>query len=169
VFDRLTIVAIAWLIGCTDSDDPVPDPRCADGIAPLHLYPDADGDNWGDAMSAGELLCTDSQGTNVPNNTDCADGDLMAFPGSLVFSATPVVGTGTSYDFNCDGIATPLFPNVTECRGDMAFCESLPPGWLNPPVPSCGEADPFVTACSPENKAGCRPLIDVSSTLQPCN
>jgi hypothetical protein len=62
--------------GIDNDCDGTPD----DGAAPVTLYPDQDGDGFGNPASPTEL-CGDSPGF-VADNTDCNDGNAQIFPGS---------------------------------------------------------------------------------------
>jgi Putative metal-binding motif len=46
------------------------------------LYPDVDGDGWGESGGAGTVGCLDTPGM-VNNDGDCDDGNPFAYPGQL--------------------------------------------------------------------------------------
>ena len=84
-------------------------------------YDDADGDGYGDAGTA-QTTCSQPSGT-VSDDTDCADSDATAYPGS---TATEVPfdgvdqdcdGVDACTDLNCDGIPDLLFPSYRDDTG----------------------------------------------------
>ena len=75
---------------CTPPGGAVQDENCdgdfdeagaSDGVA---YYPDADGDNQGDANLSAEVLC-EQPPNYTTNNTDCDDNDITSFTGGTEF------------------------------------------------------------------------------------
>lgn len=120
----------------------------------VRLYPDADGDGFGDALAAGELVCGASTGL-VTTHSDCADGDKTAHPGGD-FSTTPIAGVtsgGLAFDYDCDGAETQEWTTAAP-----ATCQSYPadecPATLGAPglwatvIPKCGANGVWITGCA---------------------
>ncbi|MCA9563444.1 MAG: putative metal-binding motif-containing protein [Myxococcales bacterium] len=71
------------------------DDRIDEGTDLLVLFPDGDGDGFGDVTSAPTFSCTPIPGT-VPNNRDCNDGDTTVAPGRAELC--------NDIDDDCDGL-----------------------------------------------------------------
>jgi hypothetical protein len=80
-------------------------------------YQDHDGDGFGN-VNAATQACTRPTGY-VANNTDCCDTDAHAFPGQTAYFT--VADACGSYDYNCDGLATPESNGPTDCNPSL-FC-----------------------------------------------
>ena len=83
-----------------------------DNVSLLSWYPDADGDGFGDVVSA-VLMCGPPAGY-VMNSSDCNDDSAVIYPGAI--------GTYQGFDNNCDGVF-----QVEEhhtCPGDFNFDNS---------------------------------------------
>lgn len=103
------------------------------------VYPDADGDGFGDASEPPTKRCIDAPGF-VGNNLDCADGDAKAFPGQPEYFSVPILGARTvePFDFNCDGTTDVKLPlSASACGPGLPRPE--PDSWLGK-VPECGQA-----------------------------
>ncbi|MCB9762971.1 MAG: VCBS repeat-containing protein [Alphaproteobacteria bacterium] len=119
---------------CNDSNsavNPDADERCAtaydddcdglvnesDAVDAYTWYADSDGDSFGDATST-TLSCTEPTGY-VSDDTDCADSNADAYPGSHELE-TPLDGVDTDCDgddfcddLNCDGRPDVVFTSYT--------------------------------------------------------
>jgi len=62
---------------------------------PFDVFPDADGDGYGDASATATGVCEAAAG-QVTNNSDCADGNAAIHPGAEEICANKI-------DDNCDG------------------------------------------------------------------
>ena len=158
---RFLSVLVLVSVGCASEmrDDPnqvdattVDAPPCppADRV---RLYPDVDGDGFGDAQSLGTLFCAATSGY-VVNNHDCADGDVFANP-SGDFSTTKIQGSTITpdFDFNCDGTETPMDGGPAtaeaECFARPASnCGGFLSGWFQT-IPACGVSGHWNLKCVP--------------------
>ena len=100
---------------------------CA-GAACTTLYPDADGDSFGDrsatvANGKAKQICGGAAGAGwVTSNTDCCDaGDTnkAVHPGQTGWFTMPGP-CGIQFDYDCDGAMTPQYTALGAC--DMATC-----------------------------------------------
>jgi hypothetical protein len=122
------------------------------------VYPDADGDGFGDALEPPTKRCIDDPGF-VGNNLDCADGDAKAFPGQPEYFAVPILGARTvePFDFNCDGTTdVKLALSANACGSGIQPPE--PDSWLGN-VPECGKAGSLIVT-----PVACQ----TASTVQTC-
>jgi hypothetical protein len=138
-----------------------------DGCAAVRVYPDVDGDGFGDATSAGVLACS-----GVTNNTDCADQDANARPGQTEHRGVPITGPtqhGLAYDYNCDGVETPELTATVVCQ-TRAICGGAVNAWAGQNTPACGVTWPFVSACTVVNNGSgpfCSPA-NATDRVQGC-
>lgn len=113
------------------------------------LYRDSDDDGHGDGRSP-KSVCAGSLTGYVGGDGDCDDADPDAFPGQTDFFERPTLGTRT-FDFDCDGAASPEHPELSACRKEPPDCGGQ--GWQDS-VPACGETGIFVDC----DKGNCDPL-----------
>lgn len=118
-----------------------PDPPGTTGCA--NYYKDADSDGYG--TGSPQCLCAPATPFTSLVATDCYDANPLAKPGQ----AEPFdVDRGDgSFDYNCDGTATPLYPSNggCSCENWQCGCKHYP-GW-NDGVPACGQQGAFVASC----------------------
>lgn len=127
--------------------------NCNAGASCIVVYPDFDGDGYGDKVASlsvtgvggnkAQVVCSDSIPTGfVQDHTDCADNDSRAHPGAGA-QGSPINGTANNYDFDCDGVIT---KSIAEYPGGFCgFCGS--PDATN----TCA---PPATACASTNQVG---------------
>lgn len=136
---------------CDGSDNDCDDETDED-IVEVECRMDTDMDGYGDdtvAMSA----CTCPAGYFPPRpdgELDCRDGNASVSPGQTSYFTSPfcnsraTCGDDLSFDYNCDGVITPRYPNAgsTACgyisAGGFFFCGGG--GWTGDTVPECGQA-----------------------------
>jgi hypothetical protein len=137
----------------------VGDGDCASGKCVV-LYPDADGDGYGDKTRSGTHFCGQRMGF-VADNTDCCDVDRLVRPNASATQPTArnsaCPGGAGNFDYNCDGMETPK----TTGRGVMCNSPTDPctPGWVFG-APGCGETAPFTICIS-----GCSTITIVNECL----
>jgi len=134
-------LALAPGCGLISSDD-------CDGGKMVAMYPDLDGDRFGDSGAEPVLVCDKSPTPAglVANAKDCDDNDSRVHPGQMEFFSTPIAGrTMLAFDFDCDGVETPsvssLGPNGEECTflGAGQCVGGQPGGGWWGTVPACGD------------------------------
>lgn len=96
------------------------------------LHRDADADGYG-ARGVSMVAC-DSTSGYVVDGTDCYDGNALARPVAMVGGVDVDRGDG-SFDYDCDGVETPLRTEVSTCPTfDASAVHCPPPGWRLPYV-----------------------------------
>jgi cysteine-rich repeat protein len=141
------------------------DPAAAAGWACEHArlpdwYPDADGDGWG---VEGATVCgaTAPAGYGAPG--DCCDTNADVHPEQTAFFELPhtCAPDGTpSWDFDCDGIETPEWPDVAapcptgprdepSCPAGSGWCSAASgvAGCIG--APACGASGVYQAECAP--------------------
>ena len=100
------------------------------GSACTTLYPDADGDTFGDrgatvANGKAKQICGAAAGAGwVTSNTDCCDtGDTnkAVHPGQTAWFTTPGP-CGVQFDYDCDGTTASQYPAAGQC--DLTMCSA---------------------------------------------
>jgi hypothetical protein len=113
-------------------------------------FTDADGDGYRTTslVTSSNLACTGAgeAPASMPLG-DCCDRDQLVFPGQTAFF--PTASACGTFDYDCDGLATPQRAVVTTapvCQGlILSVCNQLvPPGWLAV-VPGCGQTGTYLT------------------------
>jgi len=66
---------------------------------------------------------------------DCADNDVLVYPGELKWYTTPSNGT-KSFDYNCDGIEEIQFTGILKCT--LPNCDTNSKNWASITPPNCG-------------------------------
>lgn len=94
---------------------------------------DLDGDGYG---AAGTDL-TNCSGSS--SQADCDDSSKLAFPKQPLFFTTPIPGTVSDYDYNCDGKEQQEHDATSSCSATT--CSNH--GWQTS-VPACGQAGTWV-------------------------
>ncbi len=128
---------------------------CGDGVLDPHEVCDDGNTVDGDGCEASCVLCYDDDddgvcngpdicatsvdydGDGSPCDKDCYDANPAAYPGSTEWYAVDR-GDG-SFDYDCDGRATPRWTRDRTCRLPC----STDVGWTGSGVPSCGEEADF--------------------------
>jgi hypothetical protein len=95
---------------------------------------------------------------------DCADRDPRANP-SADYQPSPIIGPldvgFLPFDFNCDGLETPKFPNdVVSCP--IALCDTTTEKWIGTPPP-CGQSGHYGRC-----KGNCTGPFDMGTRVQRC-
>jgi hypothetical protein len=137
---------------------------CAGGACTT-LYPDADGDSFGDrgataANGKAKQICGGAAGGGwVTSNTDCCDtGDAAktVHPGQTGWFTMP--GPCGGFDFDCDGTTTMQYPTAGAC--DLTACAA---GFAATTAcgamgdfQACDGAVPIVCAAPAAQAQGCR-------------
>lgn len=128
---------------------------CNDAVAAIYqnittCHADGDGDGYG--VAANTTVCTGASCVNattpgyVDDNTDCYDGNALAYPGSATCLST--VRGDASYDYNCSGTNTRC--GTTYHTATNATCQSTKycTGWAGKCVTTtlvaCGSATGYV-------------------------
>ncbi len=80
--------------------------------------------------------------------TDCNDRNNDVFSKQLKFFGSPYsTGLATSsFDYDCNGVDEPRFPDVGGCTMVGGAC-TLAPGWASA-IPACGKAAKYITNCA---------------------
>jgi hypothetical protein len=102
--------------------------ECAGGTCTL-LYPDADGDSFGDrsatvANGKARQICGGASAGWVTSNSDCCDaGDTnkAVHPGQTAWFTT-AGPCGIQFDYDCDGMTTVQYPAPGQC--DATTCNA---------------------------------------------
>lgn len=145
---------------------------CADNQK-IRLYPDADGDGFGDAADPGQLFCGATRGY-VVDHTDCADSTALAHPGVTDFYPLAISGpvtTGLKHDYNCDGQETQQWPTTAtpSCNGlALNQCHGFFPngGAWDGSVPPCGAQSIFIEGCEIANQGTMNAYCTVTNPTQ---
>lgn len=145
-----TLVTILTFLAC--GAPPQPPPPDAGCTLKTVFYPDADGDGFGDANSAGTEGCLGAPpGGYVINRLDCADGDARANPNQATPQTTPIVGITTNrWDFNCDGKVDLQYPSTPAFCSGTSLCAGSNNTWRGDPAsrsPACGVAGTWILDC----------------------
>jgi hypothetical protein len=197
VFDLACTGGIA---SCTfDTGAPLPDESqcqqdgraaCCGGscVKLTEFCPDIDGDGFGkeDASNLHFQCPNDPVPTGLTNCLDCCDSDKRAYPGSPWCDTVPPMpgpdGKPCAFDYNCDGVATPIACNLTDpsnhfvdvtkpfdclasvtCDSNTTNCPSTCSGVsANPPA---GAPDPCATACFWQDRAQCGAMSNDTNIL----
>jgi hypothetical protein len=118
---------------------------CAGGACTT-LYPDTDGDSFGDksatvANGKARQLCGGAAGAGwVTSNTDCCDGgdtNRQVHPGQSAWFTT-AGPCGIQFDYDCDGTTAVQYPAIGQC--DAAMCSA---GFIA--ATACGAMGDFQT------------------------
>jgi hypothetical protein len=117
----------------------------ADHVGCAPLFPDGDGDGFGDSQSAVACLCPQASGVSA-NNQDCHDASADVRPGQTAFFMAPRPGGG--FDYDCNGIEQQQFSEMVECVFFDGECSGQ--GWAGS-VPACGASGSFAQC----NRANC--------------
>jgi hypothetical protein len=149
----------------------------------ITCYTDSDGDGWGNMKGSTTTAvggpCPKGYGTIVApdgtqTNGDCDDTDANVFPGQTK-TFTTSYGASKSFDYNCDGQATPA-PVIggAACSGLQMFytCSSLAmyPDYcgcsaqLSTGTETCG-ATVQATPCTVPAKGQCNPSAGGAQTV----
>jgi len=120
----------------------------------MTYFRDGDGDTYG-TPTDWRRVCASQQAPPPAGfslvSTDCCDSDANAHPGQQSFFTT--ADACQSYDYDCDGAATPLYPaNLADCSTNCANncnhgCNAPsggPSGWSGA-APGCGQAQMWST------------------------
>jgi hypothetical protein len=104
------------------------------------------------------LLCTnsgvclngscdlDKDNDGFHESVDCYDNNADAYPGQTQYFTVPTQPLFGTYDFNCDGINEPEYPDVSYCI-DSIYVGCYPTVRWEGSVPSCGQAGEFAVSC----------------------
>lgn len=155
----LCIVALG-LVACSspttlpDTDAGAGEASKGDACASM-LWPDTDGDGFGDKLAQPTLGCPHA-GVST-NALDCGDGDPLMHPGQTKAQRGPAKGktSGSAFDYDCDGATTVTNGNATgSCTGSC----SLSQGWTIPEGGSiaCASMYDWVASCTQQ----CSPNIE---------
>jgi hypothetical protein len=178
------------IASCTfDTGAPLPDESqcqqdgritaCCEGkcVKLTEFCPDMDGDGFGkeDISSVHFQCANDPVPTGLTNCLDCCDTDIHAYPGSPWCDTVPPMG-GTdgstcAFDYNCDGLATPIACNLTDPNNhfvdvtqpfnclstascDVANACAITCSGVSASPPA-GAPDPCATACQWQGSNAC--------------
>lgn len=148
----LALLAVGCIteVGTGTGEDPLtisrPDLRLPIADRPMHadfpLSPEErDEDKDGDGFTVKE--------------GDCNDDDANVFPGQTKFFNKPYkTATGTSFDYDCSGVAEKEAEMTGACLGAASpegeFCVCSP-GWTSDAIPECGDEGEWstTTTCGP--------------------
>lgn len=122
--------------------------RCRGECLPAcSWWPDNDGDGSGDASA--EPVCAATAPPRHANGSgDCCDSNPLVYPGQTSYFRTAYeCGSGSSWDYDCNGRADRRWNLYGECDMTMSGCELIQEGWLGDIMP-CGVTGPFITGCS---------------------
>jgi len=103
------------------------------GCAPL--FPDVDGDGFGDSQSPVACMCPQASGLSA-NNQDCYDASADVRPGQTAFFAAPRPGGG--FDYDCNGIEQPQLSEIVECTFFEGECSGQGGWWGASTTPVAG-------------------------------
>lgn len=103
------------------------------------FYRDADGDGFGD--KAKPVSACEAPPGFVSNAEDCYDANRRVRPDQKEYFAEHR-GDG-SFDYDCDGKATPRFTTRAFCREKEGGGCALASGWTGKTLPKCGEPGEF--------------------------
>ena len=121
------------------------DEEGADGCT--QYYPDMDNDTYGDERDSGACLCGATPAYDVTNDNDCYDGNQQANPSQT--SYFDGYRGDSSYDYNCDGLESPLYAEEYSCTyavsGFSLDCIETE-GWASS-VASCGATASWARGC----------------------
>ena len=123
-----------------------------DGFSPS--YQDCDGDFFAPAgaevrndctpPAAGPAACPAGSWTSRPpvaGRVDCNDDVAAVSPGNQAWHADAIAGSSSDYDYNCDGVEQPGYPNAMDgCLLGGTSCLGY---WTSGVVVECGGAGPF--------------------------
>jgi hypothetical protein len=156
--------------------------QCLSGTCTTFYY-DGDGDGYGTPTSSVSRCGTSPQAGFSSNSRDCCDIDPNAHPGA---AASAVRDACSSYDWNCDGSASPVPHGNTQCgtiqcgyvNGTCTYIGGCTcPGTdaaacITYTVPGCGQQyyvnEPWCT----DSGGPCSAIVPSHSFddwLQPCN
>lgn len=105
---------------------------------------DPDGDGYL-AGSCGGSGGEQGGGGALPCSFDCYDTNADAHPGQTAWFETNR-GDG-SFDYNCDGIEEPEWPDHGSCYVMSGQCGPFTEGWYSSSAPACGESGSWLTSC----------------------
>lgn len=131
-------------------------------------YRDADKDGFGDERDPWNisLRCEPSLTYRTSEPGDCNDQDESAFTGQTESFADPIKGTEDDYDFNCDGVETPMYTELGSCPETLMLCEiNAKPGVVYR-VPECSEEGDYIKGCK-KVLTECVPVVE--TITQTCN
>ncbi len=131
-------------------------------IGCLTYYPDADGDGFGDASSAGSCQCEPDSTYITTNNSDCYDGDADANPNQTAWFSSP--RPDGSYDYDCDGVESKRWNAFYDCTW-LCLADSTD-GWLGRPIPACAATDRFGEDCWALTSDLCEPYNEFNRTQE---
>jgi hypothetical protein len=127
-----------------------------DGCEPQEIYyRDADRDGHGREALA-EPRCEGNDDW-VRLGDDCFDGDARVFPGQSEFFTTTYTVLDPSWDYDCDGLVTRLYPHQYLC--DVGCTGNA--GWVLEAVPDCGEPAQWRNRCMVGS-----PMCDEPSSIE---
>jgi hypothetical protein len=95
---------------------------------------DLDVDGYG-ALGSNLAQCTGST-----SEADCNDSQGQVNPGQTQFFTTPIPGTASDYDYNCDGTQEREISTLASCAASQT-CDAH--GWQSI-VPDCGQAGTWI-------------------------
>jgi len=95
---------------------------------------DLDVDGYG-ALGSNLGQCTAST-----SEADCNDSQLQVNPGQTQFFTTPIPGTASDFDYNCDGTQEREASGLANCAASQT-CDAH--GWQST-VPDCGQAGTWI-------------------------
>lgn len=127
------------------------------------FYSDDDKDGHGDPASPVQA-CTKPAGF-VESGKDCDDDDPLVHPGQTSYFTKPAKNT-QKYDYNCNNLGEPQFPNEESCAYDPKTGGCTGEGWVGI-VPQCGKTGFFVTCKLIPPTTICDRTIP-APTVQPC-
>lgn len=144
---------------------------CVGEPGPVRVwYRDVDGDGYG-SSNFPQSSCA----ANVPGfalkGTDCCDVDVRVHPGAG-FQTTGDGKCGVGWDFDCSGTVEQQYPAIyKEKICDYYECTLDRVGWLNTPVPACGNAATLVSSCEKQPSSCtwmCTCSLNQTQTVQGC-
>ena len=148
---------------CDGQDDDC-DGSVDESLPLLRMFPDADGDGFGETES-GVDSCELEAGY-VLDGRDCYDvpGAGSAVSPFITSYSETDRGDG-SFDFNCDGDETQEFGLAEPCN--PGSCVFRGPGWFLT-IPPCGESGTLLTGCTREENKGGGCLRNLQNRVARC-
>ena len=100
-------------------------PRAASATANYckTYYYDNDGDGYGNSNSATTICTSTVPPLYVATGGDCCDSDVNAHPGQTNYFTT--ANGCSSFDYNCDGQASPQSNGATDCYNQPMNCSVI--------------------------------------------
>jgi hypothetical protein len=133
------------------------------GCTTKTFYRDGDNDGHGDPASPIQA-CTKPAGA-AESGEDCDDHDPLVHPGQTSYFTKPAKNSQT-YDYNCNSLAEPRWPDEEDCAYDPKTGGCTGEGWVGI-VPRCGATGFFAKCQLMQPTTICDRAIP-APTVQPC-